>query len=234
MSAAKEDAKRLQKTWNEWAASDPLFAILSDPNKLGGKWDLGEFMAHTPELGEALAMAKERGFVYGREQALDFGCGIGRITQALADHFDDVVGIDISEAMIAQAALLNRHGERCRYVSGNLKQFPDASFDFAFSVYVIQHVPRSMQPEVLRDVVRVLKPGGVGMIQIAAPPKGMSRVRTQFGPRWLKELRFRRRYGSAPLIEMNPLSEQRVREIVAPARVAARAGEWYFLQPPAR
>lgn len=234
MSAAQEDAERLEKTWNQWATSDPLFAILSDPNKLGGKWDLDEFMAHTPELDEALGMASERGIVHGRERALDFGCGVGRITQALANHFDNVVGVDISEAMIAQAALLNRHGERCRYVSGTLQQFPDASFDFAFSVYVIQHVPRSMQREVLRDLVRVLKPDGLGMIQIALPPKGISRVRTQFGPRWLKELRFRRRYGSAPLIEMNPLSEQTVREMVAPGRVAARVGEWYFLQPPAR
>jgi 2-polyprenyl-3-methyl-5-hydroxy-6-metoxy-1,4-benzoquinol methylase len=234
MSAAHEDSKRLEKTWNEWASADPLFAILSDPKKLGGKWNLEEFMAHTPELDEALAMAKDHGFVFGRERALDFGCGVGRITQALANHFDKVVGIDISDAMIAQAASLNRHGERCTYVSGNLKQLPDATFDFAFSVYVIQHIPRSMQPEVLRDLVRVIKPDGLAMIQIAAPPTGIRRMRTQFGPRWLKELRFRRRFGTAPLIEMNPLSEERVREIVAPGRVGARQGEWYFLQPPVR
>lgn len=234
MSAAHKDSRRLEKTWNEWAGTDPLFAILSDPKKLGRKWDLGEFMAHTPELDEALGLAKERGLVFGHTRALDFGCGVGRITQALADQFDEVVGIDISEAMITQATSLNRHGDRCRYVSGTLAQFPDAAFDFAFSVYVIQHIPRSMQPEVLRALVRVIKPNGVAAIQIASPPRGIRRIRNQFGPRWLKELRFRRRYGNAPLIEMNPLSEQRVRTIVAPARVATKVGEWYFLQPPAR
>ena len=234
MRAAGDDSKRLRSTWETWAATDPLFAILSDPAKLGGKWDLEEFMAHTPELSQALSLAKDHGLTYPTHRALDFGCGIGRITQALADHFESVVGIDISETMIAQAAVLNRHGERCRYVTGTLKQFPVGEFDLAFSVYVIQHVPRSMQPEVLRDLVRVVKPGGLAAIQIAAPPRGMSRVRTQFGPRWLKELRFRRRFGKAPLIEMNPLSAGQVSQLIAPAQVVAQEGEWFFLRPPGR
>ena len=225
-----DESQRLQATWDRWAKTDPLFAILSDPNKLGGKWDIKEFMAHTPELDSALAVVEKNQLLGGRAQALDFGCGVGRITQALADHFDKVVGIDISEAMIAQANTLNRHGDRVRYVSGALSQFPDKTFDFAWTIYVIQHIPKSMQGKILRELVRVLKPDGLLMCQIAAPPQGLARLRTQFGPRWLKELRFKRRYGSAPLIEMNPLPESEVRQLIAPARVAFRDGEYFYIR----
>lgn len=225
-----DESKRLQSTWETWARTDPLFAILSDPSKRGGKWEIDEFMAHTPELDSALALATKHHLLVGRSSALDLGCGVGRITQALANHFDSVVGVDISEAMIAQAVRLNRHGDRCRYFSGDLSRFPDNTFDLAFSVYVIQHVPTSMQGEFLRELVRVIRPNGLLICQIAAPPRGISKLRTQFGPRWLKELRFRRRFGSAPLIEMNPLHERAVSGLIAPARVAGREGEWFLIQ----
>jgi len=225
-----DESKRLQVTWESWATEDPLFAILSDPNKRGGKWDIDEFMAHTPELDAALELAKEHHLMPARSLALDFGCGVGRITQALANHFGRVVGLDISEAMIAQATRLNRQGDRCRYLAGDLSRFSDQTFDFAFSLYVIQHIPRSMQGQVLRELVRVVKPDGLLICQIAEPPSGIRKLRTQFGPRWLKELRFKRRYGSAPLIEMNPLSEREVGQLIAPANVVAREGEWFFIQ----
>lgn len=225
-----DESKRLQATRERWATTDPLFAILSDPNKRGGKWGIDEFMAHTPELDSALKLATKHRLLGGRSMALDLGCGVGRITQALANHFDKVVGVDISEAMIAQALTLNRHGERCQYFSGDLSRFDDNTFDLAFSLYVIQHVPRSMQGKVLRELVRVLKPEGLLICQIAAPPQGVSRLRTQFGPRWLKELRFKRRFGNAPLIEMNPLPESEVRQLIPPARVAVKEGEWFFIQ----
>ena len=227
----KGDSERLQNTWESWATNDPLFAILSDPTKRGGRWDLEEFMAHTPELDQALAIALRHQSLLGHSSTLDFGCGVGRITQALAKHFERIVGVDISETMIAQARKLNRYGDRCQYVSGDLKQFDDAAFDFVFTVYVIQHIPRSMQGQVLRELVRVVKPDGVVACQIAAPARGIARLRTQFGPRWFKEMRFSRRYGRAPLIEMNPLREEEVRKIIAPARITAVEGEWFLMQP---
>ncbi|WP_373288585.1 class I SAM-dependent methyltransferase [Brucella endophytica] len=37
------------------------------------------------------------------ERCLDFGCGVGRVTQALATKFHKAIGIDISPTMIAKA-----------------------------------------------------------------------------------------------------------------------------------
>jgi hypothetical protein len=58
----------------------------------------------------------------------------------------------------------------------------------------------------------------------------MARFRAQLGPRWLKELRFRRRFGGAPLIEMNPLNEDEVKRFIAPARVTINEREWFLIQ----
>ena len=48
--------------------------------------------------------------------ALDFGCGIGRLTQSLADYFDKVTGVDIAPAMISLANEYHNNKTRCEYV----------------------------------------------------------------------------------------------------------------------
>jgi 2-polyprenyl-3-methyl-5-hydroxy-6-metoxy-1,4-benzoquinol methylase len=48
-------------------------------------------------------------------RALDFGCGVGRLTQALATHYDKVDGVDISWEMINLARRHNQHGDRVKY-----------------------------------------------------------------------------------------------------------------------
>ena len=45
-----------------------------------------------------------------RRSALDFGCGIGRLSQALAEHFDQVYGVDISPKMIELARAAQSQG----------------------------------------------------------------------------------------------------------------------------
>lgn len=225
------DAERLHNTWETWAADDPLFAILSDPTKLGGKWNIDEFMAHTPELDEILGLVDKHDLLVGHARALDFGCGVGRMTQALARRFDTVVGIDISESMVAKAEPLNQHRDRVRYVTGDLTVLSGPKFDFIFSIYVIQHIPQSMQRDVLRSLVGLLKPDGLLAIQIPAPSGGLKQIRAQLAPRWLKEQRFKRRFKGAPLIEMNPLSHDEVARAIAPATIRLVHGEWYFVQP---
>jgi len=142
-----------------------------------------------------------------------------------------VFGIDISESMIARAEQLNEHGDRVRYVTGDLGALSGQKFDFIFSIYVIQHIPRSMQRDVLRSLVGLLHPDGLLAIQISAPSSGLKRIRAHLAPRWLKERSFKRRFKGAPLIEMNPLSHDEVARAIAPATIRLVHGEWYFVQP---
>lgn len=94
-------------------------------------------------------------------RALDFGCGLGRMTRALARSFDEVVGTDISDVMIAKARQLARE-KNISFIQvkePNLP-FPSASFDFVFSTLVIQHIDEPWSQLYFAELCRMLKPQG--------------------------------------------------------------------------
>jgi SAM-dependent methyltransferase len=136
--------------------------------------------------------------------ALDFGCGVGRLTQALAPHFVRVYGVDIAPSMIEQAEILNRHGENCRYLlnqSSDLSLFPDAMFDFIYSQIVLQHMAPRYALKYVAEFLRVLRPGGVAVFQLPVAPANSSwrtRIRTNL-PRPLQRGWFRIRHGDGPI-----------------------------------
>jgi SAM-dependent methyltransferase len=166
--------RSLQRIWNDLARRDPLWAVLTAPDKRGRRWDPAEFFRTGAEAVEGvLAEARARGLTIGRRRALDFGCGVGRLTQALAPRFDEVWGVDIAPAMIELAESYNRYGERCRYLvneAGDLGRFPDGYFDFILSLITLQHMPPDTAKSYLKEFVRVLVRGGVLIFQAAAEP----------------------------------------------------------------
>ncbi len=98
-----------QKNWDELAKADPLFIVLTYKDKQGGKWDPKEFFeTGVKEVASDLAYIRSLNAELPPGRALDFGCGVGRLSQALANHFDEVQGVDISEQMIDLAQKYNR------------------------------------------------------------------------------------------------------------------------------
>jgi SAM-dependent methyltransferase len=154
----------LKDTWESLAEQDALHAILTDTTKAGGQWNIAEFMAtgHT-EVEMLMQHLAGLGYVPNRSGvALDFGCGVGRLTQALRRYFDSCVGVDISQTMVQQAQSLNEF-PHCRYIATSdvPLPFPAAAFSFIYSNIVLQHIPRRFAKEYLREFVRVLSPGGI-------------------------------------------------------------------------
>jgi SAM-dependent methyltransferase len=154
----------LKNNWESLAERDALFAILTDHRRVGGKWNVDEFMATGKAEIETVMhhLSSIRRIPDYAGKALDFGCGVGRVTQALAPRFTSCVGVDISQQMIDKAKSLNRYAH-CRYVANSAEQLPfaDASFSFIYSNIVLQHVPRRFSTAYLREFVRVLAPGGI-------------------------------------------------------------------------
>ena len=151
------DLRGVRQTWENLAQTDPLWAICTDDNKRGGKWNPPEFFATgEAEISKVLAHVAAIGRKPRWEgRALDFGCGVGRLTQALCERFAGCVGVDISATMIRLAQQYNRHGERCVYMlndAQDLGKYCDGEFAFIYSSIVLQHLDRIHQelPEGVR------------------------------------------------------------------------------------
>jgi SAM-dependent methyltransferase len=167
--------KDLQRHWHEFGRRDPLWAILTLPGKRDAGWRVDEFFqTGREEIAQVLAHLDELGLPRPSRRALDFGCGVGRLTQALCEQIGAACGVDIAPSMIERARQFNRHGSRCEYVvndAEDLSRFADETFDFIFSSRVLQHMRADYSAKYLREFLRVLSPGGAAVFQIpTAPP----------------------------------------------------------------
>jgi SAM-dependent methyltransferase len=170
---------KLKDNWNRFAETDPLWAILTDPGKKGNKWESEEFFRTGREhVDRLIGYLKSLNVEIGGSRALDFGCGVGRIAQALAPYFPYVTGVDISSSMIELAKRYNAHGTRCEYRANetdDLGMFRDGEFDFLCSFITLQHMDPSYSKKYIREFLRVLAPGGVMVFQLTAGAKTTSR-----------------------------------------------------------
>src|SRR5215831_14811965 len=162
-----------KRDWEELAAYDARWAILTRRDRKGGRWTREEFYA----TGEAeIARALRRGKEFDRprrfERALDFGCGTGRLTRALASQFTTAVGVDISERMVEMAREENADLPHCEFVVGNgvdLSAFEDGSFDFVYCNLVLQHLPDTdLAERFMAEFLRVVAGDGLAVFQMPA------------------------------------------------------------------
>ena len=165
----------LKKHWNTFAKTDPYWAILTDPSKKDGKWDIEEFFqTGTEHIKSIIAYIESLNLKLQKGSALDFGCGAGRLTQALCPFFAQCSGVDIAPAMIDLARTLNRYGEKCSYhvnTKSDLSLFSSNYFDFIYTWLVLQHIEPSYVKEYLKEFLRVLKPGGLLIFQLPSRRK---------------------------------------------------------------
>lgn len=98
--------------------------------------------------------------------AIEYGCGPGRNLVKFSDRFARVDGIDISDVNIEKARLninANNIQEPNLYVTSgdNLSAVADESYDVVFAVICFQHIcVHEIRFNILKDIFRVLKPGG--------------------------------------------------------------------------
>ena len=90
----------------------------------------------------------------------DLGCGPGQIARYLHRQGVDTLGVDLSPRMVAEARRLNPD---IHFHQGDMLSLPDAddSWGGIAAFYCILHIPREQIIDALRELKRVLKPGGV-------------------------------------------------------------------------
>jgi SAM-dependent methyltransferase len=166
-------SERHKRDWEELAAVDPLWAVLSAGGLKGGRWDLERFLATGPADVEAvLAASGQLGRPALRRRVLEFGCGVGRVARPFASLFDEYVGIDVAEGMVSQARKLHSDLPNCTFVVSSapgLGMFRDAAFDLVYSNLVLQHLPeRAAVERYLDEFLRVVRPDGIVVFQLPA------------------------------------------------------------------
>jgi len=161
-----------RREWDDLAQEDGMWAVCSQPERRGS-WTAVEFFATgEQEIAGMIAGLGEQGLMPPAGRALDFGCGLGRLTRALSRRFDEVVGVDASPTMIKGAQQLNADVRNCRFAlneGSDLAALATASCDLVLSLITLQHVSsRAAIRAYIREFVRVTAAGGTIVFQLPA------------------------------------------------------------------
>jgi ubiquinone/menaquinone biosynthesis C-methylase UbiE len=160
---------RYHAQWENLGSHDPYWAVLSDPKKRGGKWDKVEFFKSGHfEIEQVMKNLSRMRVMPVLGSALDFGCGVGRLSRALSQHFEKVVGVDISKSMLEEARLQHSDSPNIQFlhnVGDDLGSISSNTIDLVYSNIVLQHMPPERQLQFICEFCRVLRPGGVAIFQ---------------------------------------------------------------------
>jgi len=123
----------------------------------------------------------------GEKRALEVGCGPGRLMLPMSRHFTEIHGVDISGEMVklARENLADVPHAHVQQTEGSdLRMFSANLFDFVYSYAVFQHIPsREVVLSYLREIARVLKPGGISCVQLRGAAPLPSEITSQ-PPTW--------------------------------------------------
>lgn len=162
-----------QEKWEYFGENDPYFAVStydkfkskniddsakaeffrSGEDQIAGVWQ--EISAHFDPA-------------FKPKNALDFGCGVGRLVFPLAIHAETVYGVDISRPMLAEARANAEQKGISNVVFQQTEEFlaaKEPKFDLLHSSIVFQHIEPKLGLEILQKMLDRLEPQGIGVLQ---------------------------------------------------------------------
>lgn len=155
------DARDTDADWRELGASQPYWGVLSHPDFRSEKITpegIETFYASGRDfIAEMIRTLVELTGEAPQGPALDFGCGVGRLAEAMADHVP-TTGLDISPGMLELA--------RKRGKAVYTDTLPPGPFGWINSFIVFQHIVPDRGLTILADLLARLAPGGMISIQL--------------------------------------------------------------------
>lgn len=216
------------RDWERLGSLEPYFAVLTESRFLRENLS-PESLAAFQASGEedvariaALATAVE-GKPFRPRRALEFGCGVGRLTFPMAARAGTVVGVDAAPSLLGIArAEATRRGVRNveLLLVEDLALLERGTFDLIYSYIVFQHIPPSEGEEYLRELLRLAAPEATVVLHFAlsrpggAVRKALRALRAS--SRWIHRLgTLVRGDRNLPYMQMNTYERRRIERILA-------------------
>jgi SAM-dependent methyltransferase len=164
---------RATRDWNTLGETEPFFAVLTEDRFLRGRMSDADREAFFAS-GEADVAQIFELIDFLPKSALDFGCGVGRLTRALAKRVERVAGVDAAESMLR---LARENVPEASFSS----TIPNERFDLIVSLIVFQHIPIRRGEALLDELLDHLD--GVAAIHFTFRRPGSSMRRVARGIR---------------------------------------------------
>ena len=158
--------------WRRWGETDPYYGVLADArfrrdaiaDHKDAFWSSGDVY-----LREQLHCAELHCGAVVRGRALDFGCGVGRLSIPMARQFEEVVALDVAPAMIEEA---RRNAVEAGVANLDIQMSDDmlsaapGRFDLVMSCMVLQHIPVRRGMPIIQRLLERTAQGGLAALHV--------------------------------------------------------------------
>jgi len=173
------------REWEKFGKSDPYFGVVSHDKFL--KVNLTDrnkeefFESGSRYVDDLLGKIKHHvSPAFTVKKALDFGCGVGRLTIPLANVAQEVAGLDVSDSMLSEA----RKNCDARSI-GNVSLFKSddslsalkEKYDLIHSFIVFQHIPVTRGERIFENLLEHLENDGVCVVHFTYSSRDQTRNR---------------------------------------------------------
>jgi SAM-dependent methyltransferase len=163
--AARLQEKFMSKTWDYYGKHDPYYGVLTAPEfsaaRLTPEARERFFASGIEKVDRALELAEAAFGPVRKGIALDYGCGAGRLSHRLTNHFSEVISVDISPDMLKLAGE-NLAGRNVAFE--NAEAMTNRPVDFILSMLVIQHIKPAVGVRMIEKLALRLQ--GTGIIDM--------------------------------------------------------------------
>ena len=168
MPKVEANVQETDVEWEKWGDRDPYFGVLTHARYRASTITADDYLAFF-ESGrghvEAVLASCKRHFDedFRPRRVLDFGCGVGRVLLPFAESCETVVGVDVSESMLAEA---RRNCARFGVANVTLVRADDTlsavegHFDLVHSTIVFQRIESERGLDLIARLVELVAPGG--------------------------------------------------------------------------
>lgn len=216
-----------EASWERYGRENPYYGVLTSEHYRSKALDAGALEAFFAS-GETYIremLARVEAALPGAlrpARALDFGCGAARLVIPLAQRFEEVVGVDVSPSMLAEAEknCAEREIRNARFaLTGDVSKARLGEFSFIHSYIVFQHIPPADGERLMRTLVDMLEPGGIALLHVTIARRSALRRAAQWLQRnfvpasWLINV-LRGRPWNTPVMQMNSYSLNRIAQLL--------------------